>query len=279
MRRGRTHWWSVRHLGESLPVLVAILAAIFPLAWTVRVALRPYSAYLANASGLGGGITVANFTSALNYGLAGGFENSALIVPASSVAATLLATLGGFALCKLPFVGRRLATAVIVGSIAIPVPAIVIPLFDEGLRLGFTDTRWGLGLCYTALFACWGTIFMRSYYLGLPDALLESARIDGANIWQQFRRIALPIAAPAVVTVLVLNFFLQWSELTLGLILMPNSAKQTLTVRIAEFNGQYRTGGPLIAAAAVLASLPIVAIFLSCQRFLRATAFSGAVKG
>lgn len=261
-------------------VAVAIFAAVIPIAWTIRVALRPVQEYLVDPSRITGGLTLDNFRAAWrNGGLDTGFLNSSLIVPVGAFGATFVATCGGFALAKLPIPRKRLVLGVIIASIAIPLPAIVIPLFAEALTLGLINSRLGLGIVYAAVTGAWGTIFMRSYFLSLPDELLEAGRVDGCSASQLFLRIAVPLAAPAIATVFIINLFVQWSELLLGLVLLPDSGRHTLTVKIALFSTQFQTGGPLTAAAALIACLPIIAVFAVGQRFLRGNVFAGGMKG
>jgi ABC-type glycerol-3-phosphate transport system permease component len=259
---------------------VAGLSVVVPLLWVVRVALKPPEDHIGNPASLGGGWTLGNFADAWGTGgLGEALWNSLRIVSLGALVATALATLAAFALAKLRFPGKRLVWACVLATLTLPLAALVIPLFDEGLRIGYVDSRLGLSLVYGAIFAPWATVFLHSYFQALPDELLESAQIDGAGVLRAFVSIAVPLAAPAIGTVLVLNVFLQWSELILALVMLPGEGKQTVTVAIANFSSQFRTGGPLTAAGMILAALPIIVVFLVGQRWLRADVFSGAVKG
>jgi ABC-type glycerol-3-phosphate transport system permease component len=119
---------------------------------------------------------------------------------------------------------------------------------------------------------------MFAYYRSLPDELIESAQIDGARLHSILLRIALPLAAPAIATVFVINVFIQWSELILALVMLPDSDKQTVTAAVAQFSTQFRTGGPLTAAGMILTAAPILLVFLVAQRWLRQGVFAGGVK-
>lgn len=274
-RRGALH----PRIAAAVMALAALSVAV-PLLWVLRVALKPPEDHIGNPASLGGGWTLRNFGDAWGTGgLGEALSNSVRIVPLGALVATLLATLAAYALAKLRFPGKRLVWACVLATMTLPLAALVIPLFDEGLRIGYVDSRLGLSLVYGAIFAPWATIFLHSYFRGLPDELLESAQLDGASVMRSFLAIALPLAAPAIGTVFVLNVFLQWSELILALVMLPGEGKQTVTVAIANFSSQFRTGGPLTAAGMILAALPIIVVFLVGQRWLRADVFSGAVKG
>jgi ABC-type glycerol-3-phosphate transport system permease component len=260
-------------------VACAVAAVVLPLLWTVRIALKPLDAYTGNPSGIGGGFTFGNFSSAWTAGQLGeGFKNSFLIVPAGALLATTVATLAGFALSRLQVPARKLFFIAIVLGIGVPIPAIALPLFDENLRLGIVDWRLGLVLVYGGIFASWGTLFMAAYFGNVPASLIESARLDGATTFGVFRRIALPLAIPAIASVFVINFFIQWAELLLALVLLPSEGKKTVTLALAAFSTQYRTGGPTSAAAALMAAVPIFVLFGVSQRFLTRGLLTGAVK-
>lgn len=274
-RRGALH----PRIAATVMALAALTVAV-PLLWVIRVALKPPEDHIGNPASLGGGWTLRNFGDAWGTGgLGEALSNSVRIVPLGALMATLLATLAAYALAKLRFPGKRLVWACVLATMTLPLAALVIPLFDEGLRIGYVDSRLGLSLIYGAIFAPWATIFLHSYFRGLPDELLESAQLDGASVMRSFLAIAVPLAAPAIGTVFILNVFLQWSELILALVMLPGEGKQTVTVAIANFSSQFRTGGPLTAAGMILAALPIIVVFLVGQRWLRADVFSGAVKG
>ena len=269
---------TVGRLSRATLVVVLVLGVLIPFAWVLRVALKPTDGYVSDPAGLGGGFTLSNFTDAWSSGgLGSAIANSLLVVPLGAVIATTLSTLAGYGLAKLPFPGAKIVRGVIVAGIAVPLAAIVIPEFDQGLAIGYVNSRPGLSLVYGTFFACWGTLFMESYMVGIPDELLESGQMDGANTVQSFVRLVLPLAAPAIITVLMLNVFLQWSELILALVMLPNNP--TITVAIAQFSTQFYTGGPLTAAGMIIVAAPIFVLFLVGQRWIRRAVFAGAVKG
>jgi ABC-type glycerol-3-phosphate transport system permease component len=134
-------------------------------------------------------------------------------------------------------------------------------------------------IVYGAFFASWTSLFFFSFFRDLPGDLLEAASLDGATATQSFRSIALPLAAPAIAVGFVLNVFLQWSELLLGLIMLPSGDVRTAMTAVASFSTQFRTGGPLTAAATIIVALPIFLLFLGAQRWLKTEIFGGSLKG
>ncbi len=281
MKESRAMRWTSR-----VVIVVACLAVIFPLLWVVRIALKTDPGFLADPSGIGGDFTLDNFASAWNaVDLGGAITTSLLITIPGAALATALGVLAGYAFAKLPVPARRLLIALAVGGLTIPVAALVIPAFDQALEVAdllgssYLDTTWGLTLIYGAFFSSWSALFFFSYFRDLPADLIEAASLDGASVFQTFRRVALPLAGPAVAVGFVLNVFLQWSEVLLGLIMLPGGKQQTAMTAIASFSTQFRVGGPLTAAAAIIVALPIFALFLVAQRWLKTEIFGGSIKG
>jgi ABC-type glycerol-3-phosphate transport system permease component len=260
-------------------MLLAAISIVVPLVWVARIAFKPTREYIGDPAGWTGGFTTQNFHDAWGIGRLGhSMLNSLAVVPLGAVGATLLGTMAGFALAKLTFTGKRLVWIAIVLTLTMPLAALALPLFDLALRAGIVNSRLGLSLIFAAIFAPWGSLFMYSYFRGLPDELLESAQVDGAGTFRAFATIAVPLALPAIVTTVLLNIFLQWSELILSLVMLQDNAKQTVTVAIAQFSSQYRTVGPVTAAGMIIASVPILTLFLFGQRWLDSDIFTGGVK-
>lgn len=266
-------------VGRIAIVALAALAVVVPLLWALRVSLRPVDAWIGDPAGLGGGLTLANFADAWERGMGAALVSSTIVVSIGSVLATVLAALAGYGLAKEEMPGKRVVVAVAALTLVVPLASLAIPLFDQALSFGILDSRPALGLMYGALFAGWGTLFLRAYFGGVPDELIEAAKVDGAGSWRTFASVALPLAGPALATVLVLNVFLQWSELLLALVMLPSTGNQTASAVLAGLSGQFRAGGPLTAAGLFITVAPIAAAFVASQRWLRAEVFSGAIKG
>jgi ABC-type glycerol-3-phosphate transport system permease component len=265
-------------LGRWVLVIGVTLAMIFPVLWVLRVALMSDDQYARDPSRVGGAFTTSHFGAAWHGAhLEAGFWNSLLIVPFAAGLGTLLAGLAGFTLARLKPAGGKVIVPIIAASIAVPIPAILIPLFSIGLRVGYTDSRFGLIFVYSALFAGWGTLFMYAFYGSVPNALIEAARVEGAHNWQIVRSIGLPLGIPALGTVFMMNFLAGWSELLLALVMLPD--RHTLTVSVALLSTEYVQGGPLTAAGLLIAAIPVSLVFLASQRFIQPGVLKGAVRG
>ena len=256
-----------------------MIGALVPLVFVLRIATESSLAYALDPGGFFAPITLVNFGRAWRIGNLGrGFVNSLEIVPAAALLATAVATLAGFALAKLQVPVRRFVLTLLVVAICVPVPAIVFPLFIDGLSHGYTNSKPGLSVVYASVTLAWGTWYLYSYFQSMPDSLLESARVDGAPIWRIFLHVALPIGMPAIGTLFVFNVFFLWSDLLLAVVMLLSPNDQTVTVGTALLDSQITLDAPLKAAGVLIAVAPNAILFLAAQRVLRKNVLSGASK-
>jgi ABC-type glycerol-3-phosphate transport system permease component len=227
--------WAAR-----IVMIVACLAVLFPMLWVVRTALKTNDGFINDPSGLAGTFTLDNFRAAWDAAdLGAAIRDSLAITLPGAALATTLGVLAGYAFAKLSVPGRRILIALAVGGLTIPIAALVIPQFDQALQIrdllgvSYLDSTWGLAIVYGAFFASWSSLYFFSYFRDLPGDLLEAASLDGASAVQTFRRISVPLAVPAIAVGFVLNVFLQWSEVLLGLIMLPGGETRTAMTAIA----------------------------------------------
>nr|WP_206796070.1 carbohydrate ABC transporter permease [Amycolatopsis sp. MtRt-6] len=210
--------------------------------------------------------------------------NTVLYVVVGAVVSTFLAALGGYALAKLHFRGKRLLLFVILGSIAVPGIALAIPQFLLFAKLGLTNTPWAV--LVPSFVNPFGLYLMWVFAAeAVPTDLLEAAKVDGAGEFRTFVRIALPMLAPASVTVLLFSFVSIWNNYFLPLIMLKDPAWYPLTIGLNEWNKLGSTAGTgaliqnLVIAAALLTIVPLIIAFLSLQRYWQSGVALGAVKG
>ncbi|MYW68583.1 ABC transporter permease subunit [Streptomyces sp. SID8379] len=266
---------------------VVLLYSLLPLVWLVISATKS-QAGLARSFGLwfdGDFQLWHNITETFTYqdGVFGRWLlNTLLYVVVGAGGATLLAVLGGYALAKFDFPGKRAVFAVVIGAVAVPTTALAVPTFLMFSKMGLTDTPWAVIL--PSLISPFGLYLMWVFAAeAVPVELLEAARIDGAGELRTFFRVALPLLAPGTVTVLLFTTVATWNNYFLPLIMLKDPDWYPLTVGLDAWNKQaYAAGGEVVFNLVITGSLitivPLIAAFLMLQKYWQSGLAAGSVK-
>jgi raffinose/stachyose/melibiose transport system permease protein len=221
-----------------------------------------------------------NFTHAFRAAHMGELlESSTLIVLGVVPLSVLLATMAGFALGHLRMAGRRLVFLTFVLGLTLPFEGIITPLYYQVRGIGLLNTRWAIIVPLIGLFMPFSVFWMRAHFVNMPKALSEGARVDGANVWQLFWRIHVPLAMPAISSLAILLFLWTWNQFLLAIVLVDDPTKRTMAGALGAFQGQYGTDIPLLCAGSVLILAPTLAVFLVFQRRFVSALLQGSVKG
>ncbi|MEE9133042.1 MAG: carbohydrate ABC transporter permease [Gemmatimonadota bacterium] len=208
----------------------------------------------------------SNYPNALTAAPFGRFFLNSAIMSLFIVAGHLFtAATAGYAFARLRFPGRDRVFILFLANLMVPVIVLLIPRFLLVSALGWVDTY--MGLIITELVSVWGIFLMRQYFLSIPRDLEDAARIDGANEWQVFWRVAVPLAKPALATVALFSFVETWKSFLWPLIVTRSMSMRPVEVGIAAFHGLYISNWPFQMAAAVTAVIPILILFLFTQRY------------
>jgi raffinose/stachyose/melibiose transport system permease protein len=192
---------------------------------------------------------------------------------------TILACLAAYGLARFTFRWRMPLRLAFVGGLVVPVQLIIIPIFVMFRQADLLGSIWSLVLVYSVLGIPLAVLVMTGFFQALPRDLEEAARIDGANHFQIFWRIMLPLTRPALAAVVILNGVWMWNDFFLGLILLTREESQTLPVGIMAFRGTYTTEWGLIFASVCISVAPVVAAYLLLSRQFIAGLTAGSVKG
>ncbi|MEV7233570.1 carbohydrate ABC transporter permease [Streptomyces sp. NPDC051020] len=205
--------------------------------------------------------------------------NSALYSLVGAAVSTLLSVMAGFALAKYRFRGRETIFNVILASVLIPAPMFALPLFLMLAELRLTDTYWAVLL--PSFVSPFGVYLSRIYAsASVPDELLEAARIDGAGEQRTFFRIAMPVMAPALVTIFLFQFVSVWNNYLLPALMINDASKLPVTVGLVQWRSEFANGvSPMLPITGAFVSLvPLLVAFVVLQRFWRSGLTAGAVK-
>ncbi|MDQ6659096.1 MAG: carbohydrate ABC transporter permease [Actinomycetota bacterium] len=201
--------------------------------------------------------------------LGAGVLNTALIVAVDAPAA--------YALARLDFRGKKPIFGTVIGTIFVPGFVFLVPNFLIVSQLGWLDSLWAIVVPSAG--GAFGVFFLRQFFVTLPPELEESAVLDGANHWQIFSRIVLPNARPALATLAVLSFLTNWNDFLWPVYVLFSPSKLTLPAGLSTLQGAATTNYPIIMAGAVVASVPVLILFVMAQRQIVESVARSGIKG
>lgn len=272
--RGRL-WWLV-----YIPLSALFIFAVAPLLLAWFAAFKSSQQTLGNPWGPPWPPTLANLAEAWTVGrFSVYFQNSLIISIADVIGMVIIASMAGYAFARLSFPGQRLILYTLLIGLTIPVAAIIIPLCLTMRDFRLLNTYGSVIVADIALAAPIFVFIMRAFFKDLPRELDDAARVDGANEWQIFWQVMLPLAKPGLLTVALLEFLWSWNDLLLPLVFLVSDELRTLPVGMLFFQGRFTIDYGLMSAGVLILSLPVTVLFLIFQRdFVRGLA-SGALKG
>jgi multiple sugar transport system permease protein len=206
-------------------------------------------------------------------------RNSAVTATASTLLSLVIGTAGAYALTRLRFPGRRTLGAVVLITYLVPPGLMFIPLYQTFIRIGYTDSLGTLILAYPTFLVPFVTWLLMGFFRSIPRELEEAALVDGATRVQALVRVVLPLAAPGLLAAGLFCFTLSWNEFLYALIFIADDSLKTLPVGLSEFVvSDFAFWGQLMAAA-TLASLPVIVVYIYLHKYMVQGLTAGAVKG
>ncbi|MEN5073550.1 carbohydrate ABC transporter permease [Isoptericola cucumis] len=263
----------------AILVLMLVLLA-GPLLWQLSLALKGPGddLYAVPPQLVPADPTLDNFAGVIDRIPVLRFVLNSVVVAALVVGGNIvLATLAGFALGRLRWRMRPVATGVFVAALLVPLEAIIIAQFLLVRSANLTDTL--LGVALPMLVAPLNVLLMRNAFLGIPDELEEAAVIDGATVWQRFRRICLPQVKGVVSVVAIFAFVGAWNDFLWPLVVLSSENSYTLTVGLNYLRGTFYDDPRLIAAGTIVALVPVIVFFAALQRYFMRGLEQGGIKG
>jgi multiple sugar transport system permease protein len=206
------------------------------------------------------------------------FFNSTVVAMAVTVGNLVFSPMLGYALAKLRFAGKGVLLGLVLATLMLPGAAILVPQFVLMSALGLVNSYPALILPFLA--GPFGVFLTRQFFSGLPDELLEAARMDGASEFRIFWTIAMPLAGPVLATLGILTFLGSWNSFIYPLVMAQEPEMYTLPVALATFaTGQYQADHGMLMAGALILVLPILIIFVVLQRWITEGIATTGLKG
>jgi raffinose/stachyose/melibiose transport system permease protein len=225
-------------------------------------------------------LTMDNFFNAWNVGnFATTYRNSLIITFVKVPLGVFLSAMIAFALARLRIRFRRAILFAVVLGLTVPIYIVLVPLFSLVRDLHLIDNLFGLLGPYLGFGIPFTVLVLHAFFRRLPDEIFEAATMDGAGPWRMFFQILLPLSTPVLITVLVLDAVATWNELLMALTILNSDQNKTLPLGLLNFAGQYTTDYSGLAAAILVAVVPVLIAYAFLQRYIVSGLTAGAVKG
>ena len=209
-----------------------------------------------------------------------GIKNSVIISALVLTFNTLTASMAAFAFAKLEFPGKNIIFVMLLSIMMVPGVVLLVPQFMLYTRMGWIDTLLPM-IVPASLCNINNIFFMRQYMIGLPNGYLEAAKIDGCSYLGIYRRIFLPMCKPAIITNAIMLFMATWNSYLEPMIFTHSKSRYTIQVAIAMLSSHYenQTDIPLVMCASLIAVLPVIILFITCQKYFTDSLVFSGIKG
>ena len=256
-----------RKLSQIALVVILLLGGllmIFPFVWMISSSFkRPQDIY--SLSLIPPVFTLDSYRAVLqDTSYVRWFANSLVIASITTASVAFFDSLAGYTLAKFKFPGSMVIFILILSTLMVPTEMLVIPWFMMSIELQWTDSYWGV--MFPGVISAFGVFLMRQFFMGVPNELIDAARLDGFGEFRIFWKIALPLVKPAVAALCIFTFLGNWNAYIWPLIVIRSEEMRTLPVGVAFFSSENGARFDLIMAAATLATVPVIIIFLIFQK-------------
>ena len=257
-------------------LIIWLLISVIPFIWMVSTSFKgPGEIFIFPPRWIPKSPTFQNYIDLfqkVNFGRP--FLNSVIVSLSTTFLSVLIATMAGYGFAKFHFKNKNILFLVILGTIMVPGQITMIPVFLLLTQLNLLNTYWGLIL--PAIANAFNIFFMRQFISGIPDELIEAAKMDGAHEGWIFFRVILPLARPAMAAITIFTFTGSWNNFLWPLIIATDESMYTLPVAISILGGQYTENIAMQMAGSVIVILPLIIVFLFTQRyFIKGITFTG----
>ena len=287
MRHRSTRWYIGRILLHGFLLTLAVVF-MFPFVWSLLTSLKTMpELFKPMPSGSVREIITymipkfwrwENYTQVFETVPFGRFYiNTIVVTVARTIGGVIIASLAGFAFAQLHFRGRDLIFFILLAGLMVPDQVLIVPRYILMREFGWLDTY--RGLIIPLLFSAFGAFLLRQFFLGIPRDFYEAAALEGASPFRIYRDIYLPLSGPALSAFGFLTFLWSWNEFLWALTITNSTDMRVLSVGIALFQGQYNTNTAVMLAAANLATVPLLILFLFFQKQLVEGIAMTGVKG
>jgi multiple sugar transport system permease protein/raffinose/stachyose/melibiose transport system permease protein len=253
-------------------VLYGIVSAwsvfvLLPVLWMLFAAFKTRREIFTDPMGLPDTLNFDSFQRAWSVGLGTFIFNSTFVTTLSVALIVVVSGMAAYVLARSDNKWLQVVYLVIVAGFAVPVTAVLVPLFQMVSAAGLLNNHLGIVLPYAAYGIPFTTILFYAFFLDFPRELEEAARLDGCSRLQIFFRVIVPLSGPAVASAAIFQAVFIWNEFLLALLMLTRPALKTLPVGILQLQGEFTSDWPAVMAGLAIATLPILLIFIFLQKY------------
>ncbi|MCG8499212.1 MAG: carbohydrate ABC transporter permease [Firmicutes bacterium] len=269
----------ITKVGINILLFILAIVAIYPLYWLVLNSFKTNNELFTNSLAFPEVLSFNNYVLAWDRGLSKFFLNSVYVSILSVGLTVLLGALAAYGLSRFEFKAKKLIFILILGGLMLPEQVSLVPLYKLLQKIHLYNTHWAMIVPYVAFRIPFAVFLMRSYFLSFPKDIEEAAYIDGYGSFSIFLKIVLPISKPilAAAAIMTLNFV--WNEFIFALVFVENENIMTIPIGLMSFKGKVRADWTILLAGITIASIPMVALYLSMQKQFVRGLMAGSTKG
>ena len=271
-----------RKLGTAGYYVVSILLAVIaliPFLWMISTSLKSRGALMSiPIEWIPAEPTLDAYTEVFSrFPFLRTIGNSLLISVSYTLITLICASMAAFAFAKLRFRGSGAILSVYIATMMIPTQVTMIPLFVVMNRLGLIDSYASVIL--PSMFKPFAVFLLVQQMRTIPNDYIDAARIDGAGLFQTYRKVALPLCIPTLATLAVTTFMESWNDYLWPLLMLTDRNKMTLPIALSTLNGQYNTEYNVLMAGSIISMIPIIIIYIAAQKQFKSGLMAGGIKG
>lgn len=261
-----------------------VVVEVYPILYMYISSMKTESEIMMSPFSLPSKIDFTNLISVWNGGKIGTkfsvyFLNSVIITVGTLLILCVVSAMCGYALSRYKFIGSKIIFLVFTALIAIPIHALIIPIYNMAGNWGMLSNRFFVIIVYASVNLPFSIVLMRTYFESVPKTVEEAARIDGCTELSVFRKIAIPMSKSAIATVMIVNVVSIWSELMFATVLLQNPEVRTLPVGINLFaSGMYSSSVGLLMASLALSTTPLLVVYFIFQKQIMQGMAEGSLK-
>ncbi len=275
-KRKRFSGWAI---AQYVVLIVFLLIFLVPILWIWSSALKSSIEIVQNPFALPEEFRWINLQKAWTTGRFDRYIGNTMIYCAAIVfGVVFLSCLAGYSLALLPLPGRGLWLTIFLLGLMVPFQSVMIPIYYQLRDINLLETYWAFIVPGIALRLPFGIFLMRGFFRGLPRDVADAARLDGANEWNVFRQVMLPLAVPGLSTLVVFQFINTWNQFLMPLIFVQRDELRPVSLGTMFFFGRFTADRGMIAAGVTISMLPMVVLYLLLQRRFIEGITAGALK-